>query len=31
VVVRIDNASELEAYRRGGILQMVLGQMLATG
>ncbi|MGH2635897.1 MAG: aconitate hydratase, partial [Actinomycetota bacterium] len=30
VVVRIDGASEVEYYRNGGILQMVLRQMLAT-
>jgi aconitate hydratase len=30
-VVRIDGPAEVEAYRHGGILQMVLRQMLAAG
>ncbi|MGZ5351772.1 MAG: aconitate hydratase AcnA [Actinomycetota bacterium] len=29
-IVRIDGAAEVDAYRHGGILQMVLRQMLAT-
>jgi aconitate hydratase len=30
-IARIDGAAEVEAYRHGGILQMVLRQMLAAG